>query len=286
MTSTTSTPYDAKVPTSPSRVLETWRVTPGKIFNLSAIDPSSTPGVAGDRKDTENEMKDLRARLSELQDRLMGEQQRSVLLVLQAMDTGGKDGTAKNLYLAMNPVGVEMSAFSVPSEKERAHDFLWRIHQRLPERGHVGIFNRSHYEDVLAVRVRNIAPKDVWEPRFGIINDFEHGISMAGTTVVKVMLHISKDEQKARLQARIDRPEKRWKFRMGDLEDRELWADYQNAYSDMLSRTSSKHAPWYVVPADRKWYRDWAVLNIMISVLEQMEPKHPLRPDLDGIIVP
>ena len=272
--------------------LDAWRVAPGKKFKLAGVDPASTPDApppgdkGNERKAGENATRRLRERLRELQDRLHAEGSRSVLLVLQAMDTGGKDGTVKSVFFGVNPVAVDVHSFGVPSSEEVAHDFLWRIHNRLPADGRVGIFNRSHYEDVLAVRVRNIAPPEVWQPRFQIINEFERGIVTSGTAVVKVMLHISSEEQRIRLQARIDRPDKRWKFRMGDLEDRKLWDEYQHAYDDAIERTSTEHAPWFVVPADKKWYRDWAVLTIMVAVLEAMAPDYPAHPELDGTIIP
>lgn len=216
----------------------------------------------------------------------MAEKTRSLLLVLQAMDGGGKDGTVKSLYLGMHPVGAEVTSWGVPSEEELGHDFLWRIHQRVPAHGKVGIFNRSHYEDVLAVRVRKLRPESVWRNRYDIINNWEAGLVAEGTSVVKVMLHISEKEQANRLQARIDRPDKRWKFRMGDLEDRQLWSSYQRAYDDVLDKTSTEHAPWFVVPADKKWYRDFAVLTILTNVLETLNPAYPTHSDLDGIVIP
>ena len=277
----------ARARTSPAVVagVDTWKT--GPTFRLSSFDPSSTPGAPdGDRNKTERASAELRNRLRDLHGRLIGEKQRSVLVVLQAMDGGGKDGTVKSLYLGLNPADASVQSFTVPSEEELAHDFLWRIHARVPKRGTVGLFNRSHYEDVLAVRVRNIEPKSVWEPRFNAINEFEHVLHSSGSTIVKIMLHISKDQQRERLQARIDRPDKRWKFRTGDLEDRELWIEYQEAYEDAIRRTTTPHAPWYVVPADKKWYRDFATLTILVNTLEAMKPEYPLRPELDGIVVP
>jgi PPK2 family polyphosphate:nucleotide phosphotransferase len=265
--------------------VDTW--VAGSRFRLSAVDPASAPLAPDDDRDkTEKATAQLRKRLLSLHGRLIGEKSRSVLVVLQAMDGGGKDGTVKSLYFGLNPADTSVHSFGVPSEEEMAHDFLWRIHACTPRRGTIGIFNRSHYEDVLAVRVRNIAPKSVWEPRFDTINDFERGLHASGTTVVKIMLHISLEEQGQRLQARIDRPDKRWKFRTGDLEDRVLWSDYQDAYQDTIRRTSTEHAPWYVVPADKKWYRDFATLTIVVNTLEAMQPEYPARPELDGIVVP
>ena len=266
--------------------LDAWRVDPEYSFKLSGVDPASTPEAPGERSKTDAGSVELRKRLKAVHDRFMAEKERSVLLVLQAMDGGGKDGTVKSLYLGMHPVGAEVTSWGVPSEDELDHDFLWRIHHRLPARGKVGIFNRSHYEDVLAVRVRKLKPPSVWQHRYSIINNFEEGLVAEGTTVVKVMLHISRQEQANRLQARIDRPDKRWKFRLGDLEDRQLWPSYQRAYDDVIERTSTEHAPWFVVPADKKWYRDFAVLTILTNVLETMTPAYPPRLDLDGVVVP
>ncbi len=257
-------------------------------MSLKTIDPQGAPSAPGkgDRDSTESASKKLREQLREFQGALQGERSQSLLLVLQAMDTGGKDGTVKSIYLGVNPVGVEVHSFGVPSPVELAHDFLWRIHAKTPEHGKIGIFNRSQYEDVLAVRVRNIAPATIWRPRYDIINEFERGLDAAGTTVVKVMLHISLEEQRQRLQARIDRPDKRWKFRMGDVEDRTLWDDYQRAYEDAISKTSTEHAPWFIVPADKKWYRDFAVLTILTDVLKAMKPQYPEHAELDGYQVP
>jgi PPK2 family polyphosphate:nucleotide phosphotransferase len=269
-----------------ARGLDSWRVSSDGPFALSKVDPSSTPNAPDERAATDALTVDLRTKLRALQDRFIAEGTRSVLVVLQAMDGGGKDGTVKGLYAGMHPVGAEVTSWGVPSEDELAHDFLWRIHHRLPSRGKIGLFNRSHYEDVLAVRVRNIAPPAIWQKRYSIINNWEEGLVAEGTTVVKIMLHISRQEQANRLQARIDRPDKRWKFRMGDLEDRKLWPLYQDAYDDMIDKTSTGHAPWFVVPADKKWYRDFAVATILTSVLEEMKPEYPPCPELDGVEIP
>ena len=266
--------------------LDDWRVVANQNFKLAGVDPGSTPGAPGEKGKTENASVELRKRLRLVQDRFTAEKTRSVLVVLQAMDGGGKDGTVKSLYAGMHPVGAEVTSWGVPNEDELAHQFLWRINHRLPAHGKVGIFNRSHYEDVLAVRVRKLKPPSVWQNRYSIINNFELGLVDEGTEVVKIMLHISRQEQANRLQARLDRPDKRWKFRLGDLEDRKLWPSYQRAYDDVLDRTSTTHAPWFVVPADKKWYRDFAVHTIVTSVLETMKPVYPARHDLDGLCVP
>jgi PPK2 family polyphosphate:nucleotide phosphotransferase len=262
-----------------------WYVNPGDATKLNGVDPSSTPAAPGDRGPTEKATAALKIRLAELQNRLRAEEQRSLLIVLQGMDASGKDGTAKAIYSAVNPMNLRAASFNVPTEDEMAHDFLWRIHKEVPARGQIGIFNRSHYEDILAVRVRKIAPEKVWKPRYEAIRQFEHQLALAGTTTVKIMLHISKAEQAVRLQERIDDPTKRWKFRMGDLEDRKLWPAYQRAYQDVLEETSTTHAPWFVVPSDRKWYRNFAVLSIVVSALDLMNPKLPMRDDLDGVVV-
>jgi PPK2 family polyphosphate:nucleotide phosphotransferase len=266
--------------------LDLWKVDPNENFKLSSVNPGSTPGAPGEKGKTETASADLRKRLRLVQDRFTAEKTRSVLVVLQAMDGGGKDGTVKSLYGGMHPVGAEVTSWGVPNEDELAHHFLWRINHRLPAHGKIGIFNRSHYEDVLAVRVRKLKPPSVWQNRYGTINNWEEGLVDEGTEVVKIMLHISRQEQANRLQARLDRPDKRWKFRLGDLEDRKLWPSYQRAYNDVLDKTSTSHAPWFVVPADKKWYRDFAVLTIVTSILETMKPAYPARHDLDGISVP
>ena len=266
--------------------LDLWRVEANKNFKLAGVDPGSTPGAPGEKGKTESASIDLRKRLRLVQDCFTAERTRSVLVVLQAMDGGGKDGTVKSLYAGMHPVGAEVTSWGVPNEDELDHQFLWRITQRLPAHGKIGIFNRSHYEDVLAVRVRKLKPPSVWQNRYSIINNFEAGLVDEGTEVVKIMLHISFQEQANRLQARLDRPDKRWKFHLGDLKDRQLWPNYQRAYDDVLDQTSTPHAPWFVVPADKKWYRDFAVLTIVTAVLETMKPEYPARHDLDGISVP
>ena len=210
-----------------------------------------------------------------LQDRLYGEGRRSLLVILQGMDTSGKDGTVKRVFSATGPLGVSVTAFGRPSEAESAHDFLWRIHQACPRRGTIGIFNRSHYEDVLVARVRGLASPEVIERRYAQINAFERVLADSGTRILKFMLHISREEQAERLQERLDRPEKRWKFDPGDLEDRERWGAFMEAYEIALARCSTDHAPWFVVPADRKWVRDAAIAAIVRATLEEMDPRYP-----------
>ncbi len=258
-----------------------WRIGPGVRPDLTAIDPGDTEGAPGDRSATEEEATALAERLADLQGRLWAEAKRSLLVVLQAMDAGGKDGTVKRVFRAMNPMGIEATAFKAPNDAELAHDFLWRIHGALPERGKVGIFNRSHYEDVLVVRVAELVPEAVWRPRYDAIRCFEEMLTSEGTNVVKLFLHISREEQAERFRARLGDPAKNWKFNAGDLEVRARWDDYREAYADAMEETSTARAPWYVVPADRKWYRDWAVSRILVDALEAMDPRYP--PPAEGL---
>jgi PPK2 family polyphosphate:nucleotide phosphotransferase len=226
------------------------------------------------------------AAVSDLQTRLFAEGRRALLVVLQAMDAGGKDGTIRTVMTGVNPAGVEVASFGVPSEEELAHDYLWRIHQRLPARGTIGVFNRSHYEDVLVVRVHGLVPKATWQRRYRQIRSFEEMLVAEGTSVVKLFLHVSKDEQRARMQDRIDDPDERWKFRKGDLDDRARWDDYMAAFRDALRKTSTDDAPWYVVPADRKWARNLAVARILRHHLELLDPQYPEpEEDIAGLVV-
>lgn len=265
---------------------ELFRVPPGTGDPLAGRDPGAKPAFDGKKVDGKLALPPLNKRLAALQENLWAEGKRSVLVVLQAMDTGGKDGTIRHVFKGVNPQGVKVWSFGVPSEMELAHDYLWRIHHRTPGRGSIGIFNRSHYEDVLVVRVKNLVPEVVWSKRFAQIREFERLLTDEGTTIVKLFLHISKDEQKERLQARLDEPEKNWKFNKSDLDDRALWEDFQEAYRTVLTETSTDYAPWYVIPADRKWYRNLAVSSILIDTLERMDPRHPdPEPDLEDIVI-
>ena len=263
-----------------SRDAERWRIKPGTKVRLDSIDPGSTDGAPGDKKKTEATFPSLDDKLYGLQERLYAEHQQSLLVVLQAMDTAGKDGTIKHVFGGLNAVGVRVAAFKAPTEDELAHDFLWRIHSRTPGQGEVGVFNRSHYEDVLVVRVHELAPTTVWQARYGHINSFERVVQEKGTRIVKLYLHISKEEQAQRLQARLDDPTKHWKFNPGDLEERKLWDDYMKAFEDAIAETTTDDAPWYVIPANRKWYRNWAVSRILIETLEEMNPQYP-KPTFD-----
>jgi PPK2 family polyphosphate:nucleotide phosphotransferase len=262
-----------------------WRVPPGTASFLDSVDPAGADGAPGDKEQTKAMFPDLRTQLRDLQERFWAERRQSLLIVLQALDAGGKDGTVKHLFRGMNPVGTKVISFRAPSEVELSHDFLWRVHHHTPGKGEVAVFNRSHYEDVLVVRVHALVPEDVWRRRYDLINDFEENLAAAGTKVIKLYLHISKEEQAQRFQARIDDPAKRWKFRRGDLEERARWDDYRAAFDEVFERTSTPHAPWFVVPADRKWYRNWAVSRIVLETLGDMAPQFPPAEDLAGVVI-
>ncbi|MBL8602337.1 MAG: polyphosphate kinase 2 family protein [Myxococcales bacterium] len=249
-------------------------VKPGRKVKLSDIDPDDTGSIKS-RADAEALLEDDCEALYGLQERLYAENKRAVLVVLQAMDTGGKDGTVKHVLSGLNPSGVEIHSFKAPSADERDHDFLWRIYQRVPRYGNIGLFNRSHYEDVLIGRVRSLAPMKVIEKRYDSINRFEEILDDNGITLLKFFLHISKDEQRRRLEERLNEPEKHWKFELGDLREREKWDDYQEAYEIALSRCSTKHAPWHIVPANKKWYRNLLVARTLRKTLEALDPQQP-----------
>ena len=265
---------------------EPWLVRPGASFKLSDVDTGSRAHAPGDKDSIEPVLSDLGERLFDLNDRLWAEGRRSLLVVLQAMDTGGKDGTIRHVFRGVNPQAVRVASFKEPSEEELRHDFLWRIHRQAPAAGEIVIFNRSHYEDVLIVRVHQLVAEKIWRPRYKAIVDFERHLVESGTTVVKFWLHISPEEQKRRLEARLDDPAKRWKFKAGDLEERKRWPDYQAAAQEMLERTSTDAAPWHVVPADHKWYRNWVVSHVLVETLEAMDPTYPEEADLPHYEIP
>jgi PPK2 family polyphosphate:nucleotide phosphotransferase len=266
--------------------LDRLRVPPKKSPHLHKIDPADTDGAPGGKEETIAASAELNEQLAELQERLWAENRRSLLVVLQALDAGGKDGAIRKVFSGVNPQGCRVTSFKAPSEEELAHDFLWRIHKATPRKGEIGIFNRSHYEDVLIVRVHDLVPKAVWSKRYAMINAFEANLAASGTTIVKFFLHISKEEQADRFRKRIENPEKNWKFRSEDLAEREHWDDYQKAFEDALTKTSTDVAPWYVIPADKKWYRDWALLSVLVATLRSMDPQYPEpEEDLSGIVV-
>jgi len=250
------------------------RIEPGATVKLGHRD-TVRDDLFPDKDEAKAQLKDCAKEIDALQDRLYAEQTRSLLVVLQGIDTSGKDGTVRGVFNACGPLGVNVKAFGRPTELELRHDFLWRVHQAAPRTGMIGIFNRSHYEDVLVVRVRKLAPPEQIERRYEQINAFEKHLTENGVTILKFMLHISKDEQRKRLQERLDEPSKHWKFNPGDLEDREVWDDYQRAYEIALERCSTAHAPWRVIPADKKWRRNAIVAAIVRGTLEDMDPRYP-----------
>jgi PPK2 family polyphosphate:nucleotide phosphotransferase len=266
-------------------LLAALRVEPGQRPGLDRRDPGARIGAAGKQAGLRTLSAAVK-RLRLLHDRLWAEGSRSVLLVLQGLDASGKDGTISHVFTGVNPQGCRVVSFKQPSAVELAHDYLWRVHAPCPARGELVIFNRSHYEDIVTVRVRSLAPKRVWRRRYRHIREFERLLVDEGTSVVKVFLHLSREEQRKRLQERIDDPEKRWKFRLGDLDDRALWDDYQVGYEDAIFETSTPWAPWYVVPADHNWVRNLAVGEILLDVLERLDPKlPPADPGIEGLRV-
>ncbi len=266
--------------------MDIYRVKPGMQVDLSKWDPDDKAMFDKGKSEGKKAMDKLNRQLEALQELLYAEGKRKLLIVLQAMDTGGKDGVIRWVFDRVNPQGVKVASFKTPTSEELSHDYLWRIHKHTPGRGEMVIFNRSHYEDVLVVRVRNLVPPAVWGRRYAHINDFERMLAEEGTTILKFFLHISKDEQKARLQARLDEPEKRWKFNVGDLGERALWDDYMRAYETVLSETSTEWAPWYIVPANRKWYRNLVISDVLVETLEGFDMQYPKpQENLDEVVI-
>jgi len=247
------------------------------------------PGYSAEYRNKKQAKAALKAnvsRMAELQEVLWAENKHSLLIVLQAMDAGGKDGTIKHVMRGVNPQGCEVTGFKVPRPEELDHDYLWRVHRAVPGRGEIGIFNRSHYEDVLIVRVHNLVPPEVWGQRYDQINAFEKLLADTGTTILKFFLYISKEEQKSRFEARLARPEKRWKFSFGDVKERELWDDYIRAYEEALTRCNTPWAPWFIVPANRKWYRNLAISQVIVETLEQLDMRFPTpKEDLSNVVI-
>ena len=264
------------------------RVEPGSAFRLSDVDPRSTPGTSAGKAEAREQLALLGPRLADLQERLYAGarhgDRRRVLVVLQGMDTSGKGGAVEAVAGLVNPAGVRVTGFGKPTEEERAHDFLWRIEKALPAAGLLGFFDRSHYEDVLIVRVHDLVPPAEWEQRYARINDWEAELAAQGVTLLKVMLHLSEQEQRERLLARLDDPAKHWKINPGDIVERGHWAAYQEAYEAALTRCSTDVAPWHVLPADRKWYRNWALGHLLLETLEELDLQWPAPElDLDGM---
>lgn len=259
--------------------LERFRVRPGARVTLAEIDPSFKDRHI-DQEAAAGEIEECRRRLAELQEMLYAERRRSLLICLQGLDTAGKDGTIRHFLSAMSPQGCTVSPFKQPSAEEAAHDFLWRVHRATPARGEVAIFNRSHYEDVLIVRVHGLVPKSVWSARYERINAFERGLIENDTHVLKFFLHISSEEQLTRLKSRLDDPTKRWKISEADYQERRFWSDYMTAYEEALSRCSTEQAPWFVIPANHKWFRNLAVARIVVEHLESLKLSYP-KPTVD-----
>ena len=260
--------------------MKRYLVKPGSKVDLSKYDPSDTSPYKGGKKDAKKDLKDLNKELETLQEMLFAEHKYKMLIVLQGMDTSGKDGTIRHVFEGVNPQGVKVASFKVPTPIELDHDYLWRVHARVPGRGEIVIFNRSHYEDVLVVRVHNLVPKKVWSKRYEQISEFEEILAEEGTTILKFFLHISPQEQKERLLARLQDPSKHWKYNPGDLKERQLWGEYTQAYEEALSKTSTDYAPWYVIPADKKWYRNWVIASILVETLKGLKMDYP-KPDYD-----
>ena len=259
-------------------------VREGQKIDLDAFDPDDTSLLPGGKAEAKEELAAITARLAEIQELLFAGHERKLLIVLQGMDTSGKDGTIRRVMRGFNPQGTRVVSFRKPSEEELEHDFLWRVHARVPAKGETVVYNRSHYEDVLIVRVHDLVPKAVWRKRYDQINAFERMLCDEGTVILKFFLHISRDEQRKRLQARVDDPKKCWKFQHSDVEERKLWKDYIRAYEDALSKTSTEWAPWYIVPANQKWYRNHLVGSIVAETLDSLHLKYP-KCDLSNVVV-
>jgi PPK2 family polyphosphate:nucleotide phosphotransferase len=259
------------------------RIEPGSKVQINDLDPDATP-LCDNKSQGKERSAALQERLGELQELLYAEHRHKVLIVLQGMDTSGKDGTVRHVMFGMSPSGVRVSSFKKPTGEELDHDFLWRVHAKTPGNGEIAVFNRSHYEDVLVVRVHNLVSEKVWGKRYKQINEFERTLAASGTTILKFFLNISKTEQRKRLQERIDDPDKHWKFQQGDIEERNFWDDYMEAYADLLEQTSTKYAPWYVVPANAKWYRNLIVADVIADALESLKMEYP-QIDLSAEVV-
>lgn len=263
-----------------------YRVKPGSVVKLAAWDPEDERAFDQGKESAKTRLSALNKDLEALQELLYAQAKHKLLVVLQGMDTSGKDGAIRQVFEGVNPQGVRVAGFKVPTPEELAHDYLWRVHRQTPGRGEIVIFNRSHYEDVLVVRVHGLVPPETWQRRYAQINDFERMLVEEGTTILKFYLHINKDEQKMRLQARLDDPEKHWKFNVGDLKERALWQEYEQAYEDVLSSTSTDWAPWYIVPANRKWYRSLVIASVIVQTLKSLGMQYPdPTDDLSQVVI-
>jgi PPK2 family polyphosphate:nucleotide phosphotransferase len=264
--------------------MKRYRVREGQELDLDQLDPDDTRLLEGGKAEATQRLPGILERLADAQERLYAGHERKLLVVLQGMDTSGKDGAIRHVMRGFNPQGTRVVSFRKPSEEELDHDFLWRVHSKVPARGEIVVFNRSHYEDVLIVRVHNLVPKSVWNERYDQINAFERMLHDTGTTIVKFFLHIGYGEQRKRLQARVEDPRKCWKFQHGDLEERKYWKHYMRAYEDALERTSTEWAPWYVIPANQKWYRNYLVGTILADTLDRLHLRYP-KCNLSGVVV-
>lgn len=266
--------------------MKIYRIRPGAKVRLSDYSSEGDMELVGDKERGTAQLERVKTDLRQLQRMLYAERKHRLLIVLQGMDGSGKDGTVRNVFSGIDPHGLRVVSFKSPTPEELDYDFLWRVHKEVPARGELVVFNRSHYEDVVAVNVKNLAPKAVWEKRFEHIQNFEKLLTDEGTTILKFFLHISRDEQRRRLQARLENPEKHWKFNPEDIADRRLWPQFSSAYEEVLSRTSTENAPWYIVPGNRKWYRNAVIASIVRDTLAKLELKFP-KPawDLTGVTV-
>ena len=266
--------------------MDRYRVAPGTSVDLSEWDPQATASFDGDKEAAKAEFATMVDRLAELQHLMWAENKHKLLVVIQAMDTGGKDSTIRSVFSGVNPQGVRVTNFKAPTERELEHDYLWRVHPHTPGNGEIAVFNRSHYEDVLIVRVLDLVPEERWRRRYGHIREFERLLADEGTTIVKLYLHISKEEQAERLQDRLDTPHKLWKFNKGDLKHRALWGEYMTAFEAMLEETSTEYAPWYIIPANRKWYRNYVIGSILVDTLERLNMEFPEPEEgLDEVVI-
>lgn len=266
--------------------MERYRVRPDEKIHLKQVDPNDLGKYGGEKDDGLEKLGELNQELEKLQELLYAEHKHRVLVILQGMDTSGKDGVIRHVFEGVNPQGVRVASFKVPTPEELDHDYLWRVHKQTPAKGEIVIFNRSHYEDVLVVRVHELVPEKVWKKRFDQIKSFERQLVEEGTIILKFFLHIDMDEQKERLQARLDDPTKNWKFNPGDLKERARWDDYIKAYEDVLNETSTDEAPWYVVPSNKKWYRNLVIASVLVDALEKLDIQYPLpEGDLTGIVI-
>lgn len=265
--------------------MQGYRLIPDSRMRIKDYDPEFTDGMS--KEEARTGLAELQERLSHLQPLLYADGRYALLVVLQAMDAGGKDGTIKSIFTGLNPQGVRVVSFKAPSETELAHDYLWRVHQQVPPKGSIGIFNRSHYEDVLVVRVNNLVPESVWSKRYNQINEFEELLSESNTVILKFFLNISRAEQKNRMQERLSEPEKNWKFSVGDLKVREQWDDYMQAYEAIFQQCSPPDAPWHIVPANNKWYRNYLITRTIVEALEKLPLRYPPPEEgLDQIVIP